>query len=183
MHFKGHVMLFEFLIKIRRKFLNYLHFYNAKRWSHFIINLIFYLNLTIAELTYATSGVGLAILSNVYYTIMDILLSIYGLINSVNTRPYLLSKMSITVLLYSKTIYERYLCVQSMVSCLEYQRVFMRFTLARRVFIASLLFDVALFWRAFRIYWKGGREGFRGTRICWKRSFPVNIVWQFMDTW
>ena len=59
---------------------------------------------------------------------MDFLLSKYGLIftefdsidrggaeeaeprsilsNSVNIRPYLLSKMSITVLLYSETIYE-----------------------------------------------------------------------------
>ena len=30
--------------------------------------------------------------------------------NSVNIRPYLLSKMSITVLLYSLKIYERYMC-------------------------------------------------------------------------
>ena len=52
----------------------------------------------------------------------------------------------------------------------------MRFTLARRVFIAILLFDVALFWRAFNIDWKSGRKGFRGTRICWKRSIPVNMV-------
>ena len=40
---------------------------------------------------------------------------------------------------------------QSMVSCSEYKRVFMRFTLARRVFIAILLFDVAfsiLTWKA-----------------------------------
>ena len=62
-------------------------------------------------------------LALVYYTIMDFLLSKYGLIfteltvlteaeprsilsNSVNIRPYLLSKMPITVLLYSETIYE-----------------------------------------------------------------------------
>ena len=38
-------------------------------------------------------------------------------------------------------------------------------TLARRVFIAILLFDVALFWRAFHINLKSGREGFRGTPI------------------
>ena len=30
--------------------------------------------------------------------------------NSVNIRPYLLSKMSITVLLYIETIYKRYMC-------------------------------------------------------------------------
>ena len=55
---------------------------------------------------------------------MDFLLSKYGLIftvnwqywprsilsNSVNIIPYLLSKMSILVLLYSETIYERYMC-------------------------------------------------------------------------
>ena len=44
----------------------------------------------------------------------------------------------------------------------------MRFTLARRVFIAILLFDVALIWRAFHIDLKSGREGFRGTRILMK---------------
>ena len=52
-----------------------------------------------------------------------------------------------------------------MVSCSEYKRVFIRFTLARRVFIAILLFDVALIWHAFQIDLKSGREGFRGTRI------------------
>ena len=36
---------------------------------------------------------------------------------------------------------------QSMVSCSEYLRVFIHFTLARHVFIAILLFDVALFLR------------------------------------
>ena len=53
---------------------------------------------------------------------MDFLLSKYGLIFtefdsidrggavSVNIRPYLLSEMSITVLLYSWTIHERYMC-------------------------------------------------------------------------
>ena len=54
-----------------------------------------------------------------------------------------------------------------MVSCSEYQRVIMRYTLARRVFIAILLFDVALIWRAFHIDLKSGSpsEGFRGTCI------------------
>ena len=41
----------------------------------------------------------------------------------------------------------------------------MRITLARRVFIAILLFDVALICRAFHIDLKSGREEFRGTRI------------------
>ena len=41
----------------------------------------------------------------------------------------------------------------------------MRFTLARRVFIAILLFDVALIWRAFHIDLKSESKGFRGTRI------------------
>ena len=54
---------------------------------------------------------------------------------------------------------------KSMVSFSKYWRVFVRFNLARRVFIAVRLFDVALFWRAFHINWKSGREGFRGTRI------------------
>ena len=36
----------------------------------------------------------------------------------------------------------------------------MRFTLARRVFIAILLFDVALIWRAFHIDLKSRREAF-----------------------
>ena len=44
-----------------------------------------------------------------------------------------------------------------------------------RVFIAILLFEVALFWRAFHIYWKSGHEGFCCTHIYWKRSFPVSI--------
>ena len=63
-----------------------------------------------------------------HYTIMDFLLSKYMvwyllkltvltkaeprsiLSNSVNIRPYLLSKMSIIVLLHSEKIYERYMC-------------------------------------------------------------------------
>ena len=40
----------------------------------------------------------------------------------------------------------------------------MRFTLARRVFMA-ILFDVTLILRAFHIELKSGREGFRGTCI------------------
>ena len=47
-------------------------------------------------------------------------------------------------------------------------RILTRFhalTLARRVFIAILLFDVALIWRAFNIDLKSEREGFCGTRI------------------
>ena len=43
LHFKGHVMLFEFLIRIQRNFLKYLHLYNAtgKRYSNFIISFLF----------------------------------------------------------------------------------------------------------------------------------------------
>ena len=52
----------------------------------------------------------------------------------------------------------------------------MRLTLARLVFIVLQVSNVALFWRALNIYWKGGCEGFRGTRIYWKRSFLVNMV-------
>ena len=43
--------------------------------------------------------------------------------------------------------------------------IFIHFTLARRVFVAILLFDVALIWRAFHIDQKSGSEGFRGNRI------------------
>ena len=47
---------------------------------------------------------------------------------------------------------------------------------------SDLLFDVALFRRAFHIDRKSGREGFRGTRIYWKRLFPVHMIRQFLVT-
>ena len=53
-------MLFELLNRIRRSVLNDLHFYNARRCSNFIISLIVFFNLTIAELTYKTSSIALA---------------------------------------------------------------------------------------------------------------------------
>ena len=109
---------------------------------------------------------------------MDILLGKYGLprsilSNSVNIRPYLPSKMSITVLLYShgETIKGRYMC-SNLWSHVQNTNAFSyALLLAHRVFIAFLLFDVALFWRSFHIYWKSGHEWFRGTRIYWITHF------------
>ena len=81
--------------------------------------------------------------------------------------------MSITVLLYSETIYGRYMCSNlwshvpntDVFSYAILWRVYVYIVYAIRVFIAILLFDVVLFLHAFHIYWKSGREGFRGTRI------------------
>ena len=58
-------------------------------WTFYSVNMVWYL-LNLKVLTEAEPR---SILSN-----------------SVNIRPYLLSNMSITVLLYSETIYERYMC-------------------------------------------------------------------------
>ena len=60
LHFKGHVTLFELLNRIRRNLLNYLHFL-ILRYVQILSLVWFYLNLTIAELTYKTSGIALAI--------------------------------------------------------------------------------------------------------------------------
>ena len=63
--------------------------YIVQLWTFYSVTMVWYLlNLTV--LTKAEPG---SILSN-----------------SVNIRPYLLSKMSIIVLLYSESIYERYMC-------------------------------------------------------------------------
>ena len=87
--------------------------------------------------------------------------------------------MSITVLLYSETIYERYMC-SNLWSHVQNTNPFSCALLwhvrRHRVFIAIRSSDVALFWRAFHILWKSGCQGFRGTRIYWKSSFPVNMV-------
>ena len=97
-------------------------------------------------------------------------------------EPYLLSKMFITVYY----IVKRYLsvtCVPIYGIMFRLLSIFIRFTLARLEFIVIRLFEVALFWRAFHYYWKSGREGFHGTRIYLKRSFSVNMVWQFLVAW
>ena len=61
---------------------------NIQLWTFYSVYMVWYL----LNLTVLTSAPPRSILSN-----------------SVNIRPYLLSKMSITVLLYSLTIYERYM--------------------------------------------------------------------------
>ena len=59
--------------------------HNIQLWTFYSVNMVWYL----LNLTVLTEAEPRSILSN-----------------SVNIRPYLLSKMSITVLLYSETIYE-----------------------------------------------------------------------------
>ena len=68
----------------------YLYMYNIiQLWIFYSVNMVWYL----LNLTVLTEAEPRSILSN-----------------SVNIIPYLLSKMSILVLLYSETIYERYMC-------------------------------------------------------------------------
>ena len=71
--------------------------------------------------------------------------------NSVNIRPYLLCKMSIIVLLYSETIYERYIC-SNLCSYVQNTNAFSYALLWRVVYSSQLYFLISRYVGALSIF-------------------------------
>ena len=115
-------------------------------WTFYSVNMVWYL----LNLTVLTEAEPRSILSN-----------------SVNIRPYLLSKMSITVFLYSLTIYERYVC-----SNLKYGLMFRIITRFHTVYFgASCVHRNSIVWRRVILarfpYWPVKRMRRISRYSCW----------------